>query len=294
MATGKIKRSAELLVQSWSVLKKHPSLMVFPVISGIATLTVLGFFAVPVLMSETLQGDLEQMFSQGKNDDPKDTTISHALWLLFFAAFFVCNFVTVFFNAALLGAADRAFRGQPTGIGAGIKVATSRIHLVLGWCVISCLLGILLSLLERRLPFAGRIAVRLVGAAWGIACYFVVPVLVVEGLSPMAAVRRSVEVLKTGWGEGLALAVGFTAISTAIGAVVAVLAVGAVVAGILTKSLALGLGIASIAVAIVIGWSIVASALRTIAQLALFRFASSGNAPDGFSQQALERAFAKS
>lgn len=291
MPTGKITRSAQLFAQSWAVLRTHPSLVAFPILSGIATLAVVAFFAAPVLLSETLQADFERLLDAGKSENPDGASISPAIGLLLLGAFILCNFVTIFFNAALLGAADRALRGEPTGIGAGIAAAASKIHLILGWCLVNSLLGLLLSLLERRVPLAGRIAIRLVGAAWGIACFFVVPVLVVEGLGPIAAVRRSVEVLRKGWGEGLALAIGFSAISMVLGVVVAFLFVTAAVAGALTRSAALGLGIGSIAVAIVIGWMVVASALKTVAQLALFRYASTGSAPQGFDQNALQSAF---
>src|SRR5439155_7394083 len=42
---------------------------------------------------------------------------------------------------------------------------------------------------------------RLIGIAWALACYFVVPVLAFEDLTPIDAVKRSSKLFRDTWGE---------------------------------------------------------------------------------------------
>ena len=58
---------------------------------------------------------------------------------------------------------------------------------------------ILRWLSERGL--LGRIVASLFGLAWNIVTYLVVPILVVEGIGPIEAVKRSGALLKKTWGE---------------------------------------------------------------------------------------------
>lgn len=44
--------------------------------------------------------------------------------------------------------------------------------------------------------------------AWAIVTYFVVPVLVVDGVGPIQAVKRSSAILKRTWGESVAVQAG--------------------------------------------------------------------------------------
>src|SRR5215212_10751368 len=53
---------------------------------------------------------------------------------------------------------------------------------------------------ERR---DGRIVISLIGFAWNIATYLVVPVLAAEDIGPIDAVKRSTQLLKRTWGEQL-------------------------------------------------------------------------------------------
>ena len=41
----------------------------------------------------------------------------------------------------------------------------------------------------------------IIGVAWNVACYFVVPVLAFENLSPGGALHRSAEIFKQTWGK---------------------------------------------------------------------------------------------
>jgi len=301
MAFGtKIKRSSELFKQAWAVLRSDPALMLFPILSTLATLAVLASFALPVILSDELRaafGDLiEASRASRHGEEAAEATASGGAQLIavamMFAFYFATSFVTIFFNAALLGAADRKFRGESGGVGDGIAVAMSRLPQILGWTLVSAVIGTILRAVEERVGLLGKIVIGLVGAAWAIASYFVLPAVVIDGLGPVGALKRSVSVIKQTWGEGLVVATGLGIAGFVVSFVAIGMIVFGVIAGVVTKSIVLGVLIGGLGVLTLIAWAVVATTLRSIVQVALYRYATDGTAPSGFDGAALQAAFA--
>lgn len=63
----------------------------------------------------------------------------------------------------------------------------------------------------------GDILSGILGMAWAVATFFVIPVMIYEKLSPIKAVRRSWEMVKNIWKETLILKLGFGALFTLLG-----------------------------------------------------------------------------
>ena len=63
--------------------------------------------------------------------------------------------------------------------------------------------GILLKMVESLHEKIGAIISGLLGTAWTVITYFVVPVLVVERVGPFAAIGRSLAILRKTWGEAV-------------------------------------------------------------------------------------------
>jgi hypothetical protein len=76
---------------------------------------------------------------------------------------------------------------------------------ILGWSLVSATVGLILNMLSRNSKNKGRsgrsFIASLLGAAWNVLTFLVVPVLAVEGLGPIEAIKRSWELLKRSWGE---------------------------------------------------------------------------------------------
>jgi hypothetical protein len=68
--------------------------------------------------------------------------------------------------------------------------------------------GVLLNQLEQRLSIVGKLLVKLVGIAWGVATYLVVPILVIEKESVSRTIRKSAGLLRKTWGEQLSVGIG--------------------------------------------------------------------------------------
>lgn len=276
---GKFARSWELMKASAAVLRSDKSLLMFPLLSGLCCLLVAGSFLIPIAVVAI---GAEHEGRQG---------LPAAGYVALFAFYLVQYFVIIFFNTALAGAAMQRLRGEPTSVGAGFAVAKSRIGAIFGYALIAATVGLFLRALQERLGFVGRIVAGLLGLAWTVAAFLVVPVLASENVGPMDAVKRSVALLKRTWGENLignaGLGVVFGLLTFVAVLVAALLVVGAI------ASQSMPLIIAAIAVAVV-GLSLLAlvqASLQGIYAAALYRFAEEGKVGMGFDQALLEQAF---
>src|SRR5690242_19640041 len=108
---GRFARSIELAKQSFRVLKDNPQLVLFPIVSGIATLLVLGSFAVPVILYFIAH---------------QQTKVEHldAVWYLgSFAFYAISYFVVIFFNSGLVWCSHEILSGRPATFKQGIAEA---------------------------------------------------------------------------------------------------------------------------------------------------------------------------
>ena len=191
------KRGWSMAGASWSVLKAYPKLALFPVLSGIALIAVSAVLIIP-----TGVGALA-----GAGMNLSDKAVESIVYVALFVWYFLCTFVVVFCNAALISCALQSFAGQPPTIGSGFAAAAKRLPQILGWSLVAATVGVILqalqSLLTDKLGFFGDLLAGIFSAVWGVATYFVVPVLVTDGVGPVKAIKRSSGILRRTWGESL-------------------------------------------------------------------------------------------
>jgi hypothetical protein len=111
--------------------------------------------------------------------------------------------VSTYCNVALLRMAQARFDGRHCSMGAGFRAANRRLPQILGWSLVAVVVGFILSQLVERIPFGGWILSLLGGIAWSLATMFAVPVLAVEDAGPIEAPKRSLEIFRARWGEGI-------------------------------------------------------------------------------------------
>ena len=280
---GKFARSWALLKASAAVLRSDKSLLVFPLLSGLCTLLVAASFLIPVGVMVIGNEHAGQQFEQG---------MSAGAYLLMFGFYLVQYFVIIFFQTALTGVALMHLRGEPTSVGAGFALARARLPQILGYALIAATVGLLLRMVQERLGLIGRFVVGLIGLAWTVATFLVVPVLASRDVGPVDAVRHSVELLKRSWGENL---IGQGGIGVVFGLLIFVaVLVGALLVG---GAIAMHSIVAVVAavVIVVLGFillGLIQSALQGIYAAALYRYAEAGEASAGFDQALLQQAFA--
>lgn len=185
---GKISNSFALVKASANVLRLDKELIVFPLMSGVATILVAASFFAPIVMT----GGWEIL---------GDENISYPAMALFFLFYVVQYTVIFFFNSALVGAAlIRLDGGDPT-VGDGLAIASKRMGAILGYAVIAATVGMILRMISERGGIFAKIAVALVGMAWTLATYLTVPILVTKDIGPIDAIKESAMVFKRTWGE---------------------------------------------------------------------------------------------
>ena len=208
---------------------------------------------------------------------------------LAFAVYFCNYFVIVFCNAALISCALVRFGGETPALADGFRAAASRLPQILAWSLVSATVGVLLKVVENAHEKGGELISALLGTAWSVVTYFVVPVLVVEKVGPLQAVRRSVTILKATWGEALVghWGIGFFVFLLILPGILLLIAGGVLCA----KVLPAGLALVALGVVWLLAASAAGSALNTIFLSALYQYAAFDQVPAGFEADELAGAF---
>jgi hypothetical protein len=276
----------EMVGQSFRVLREDKRLIVFPLLSGIACMLVLASFVIPLWGTPEAKLIMDQ-----KQFQIQMGPLSYVVLFLFY---FVNYFVIVFFNSALVACAIGRFRGNEPTIGDGLRVAAARLPQIVAWALVSATIGLILKAIESNSEKAGQFISGLLGAAWSVLTYLVVPVLVMEKANPVDAVKRSTSMIKKTWGEALSAHVGS-------GLVFFVVFLVALIPLILLGMLAVyafgngmiivgGVAVCGIIVLITL-ISLVSSAMSTILLASLYLYASEGTVPSCFDAKLMEGAF---
>jgi len=193
---GKFSRSWQLVKQSFAILRSDKQLMLFPVLSAIACFIVTAVIATggAFLMLPARAAAI----AAGEQFNPNQSPM---FMFGLFTLYVVNYFVIVFFNVALVGVANSRLMGGTWTFRDGLELAWARKGTILQWAFVAATVGVILKTLEERLGLIGRLIMRIIGIAWTLACYFVVPVLAFEDLSPLQAFKRSSKLFRDTWGE---------------------------------------------------------------------------------------------
>jgi len=276
---GKFARSWALVQASAAVLKADKELLVFPLVSAIAVIIVVATFVAPVFATG--------MYKSMGHGQP----VNPGMYAWAFLFYFVQYIVIFFFNSALVGAAMIRLDGGDPTVADGLRIARSKLMPIIGYAAVAATVGMILRALEERAGFIGRIVVGMIGVAWTLATFMVVPVLVAQDVGPVDAIKESASLLKNTWGENL---IG----NGGIGLVFGLITLAVVLVGGLLTAFSANNGMAPVAIVLgavtvlaVLGIALVQSALAGIYSAALYRYATDGQAPAGFDGEVLQEAF---
>lgn len=283
----KLSRSWYFAKLSYGTIWNNKSLLVFPVISALASLIVLASFAGGVYGSGLIQW---VQTVDGHEAQVANKALGYGVA---FGFYFVSYFTIVFFNVALTACALKSVRGEPTSVGDGLSLALERLPQIAGWAAVSALVGVILRAVENLHEKAGAFVAMLLGSAWTALAYFVVPVLVVEGAGPVEAVKSSTRTLKRTWGEALVGNFSLGLISTLI--LLPILlgfgALGVLAAGM--KNPALLVGVITAGVLTLVLASVFASAADVVFKALLYTYATDQGVPVGVDSSRFRDAFAQ-
>ena len=183
---GRIARGFRLARVALDVLSSDRKLLLLPMASALCALLAL---VATASLARRLQSGSDAV------------QVIAPVWI----AAYAISFITIFFNVALAHVVVRRWHGEPARLSDGVGAAGARVVAIAGWAILTTTVGLLLQLLERLTLGVSQIVVGIFAdVAWSVASFFVVPVLVVERRGPAAALRRSSQVVRERWAEGLA------------------------------------------------------------------------------------------
>jgi len=261
-------RSWDLIGKSFQVIRQDKKLILFPILSGLSSLAVFALYLIPLL-----QFGILERHAEGDRFEPS----TYAWMFLWYCTNY---FVIVFFSCALAACAEIRFSGGEPTIGAGMGQAAQKLPSIMMWAVVASTVGLILRIIEDRSEALGKIVSSLLGVAWTIATYLVVPVLVFEQEGVFGSIKRSSQLLRKTWGEQITGNIGF-------GLPFLLLAIPGIALVILGRNpIALAL-----AVLYFLLLTAFMSAVKGIFAVALYRYATNGEAPAAFAQVNLNGAF---
>jgi len=207
-------------------------------------------------------------------------------------------FIATFFNVCVVYTTKVRFEGGDATFGESIRFAFSRLWIITQWSLLSASVGLILRFLHdlaSRLGKVGEIVAKIIigllGMAWSIMTIFVVPVLVYEGVGPADAIKRSIDVIKTTWGESLIRAVGFGLVQLLV--FMCIIAVsGALSYGLYAAFEGMGIVIGvGIGIALLLLAGLIFAVADTVYSTALYVYANNRTVASGFSEDVVRGAF---
>ncbi|HKO01221.1 MAG TPA: DUF6159 family protein [Thermoanaerobaculia bacterium] len=267
------RRSYAIFVESLRVLAKDKEILIFPLLSGV--ITIVAFLSMVVAGHNS---GLLREFQAG----------NRVLgYVVLFVWYFVSWFIVLFFNVAVIACASIRLRGGDPTIADGFRASMQHLGRIAVWALISATVGVILRVIAERAKLIGRIISGLLGAAWSIATYFIVPVMIFEGRSIRDSVKQSTQLIAKTWGESLIAAGG-------IGAFIMLLAVGGLALPIAAIFISPTAALIALGVMLMywIALSVVSAALSGIFRTALYLYATEGRTPAGFTPEYVQNAFA--
>ena len=272
---GKFANSKALAGASLGVLKSEKKLAAIPAVSALTC----GVIAVAVGGGVVLTADFIANPAPGQDD----FSLTPVSWAIGIVGLFIIGLVSQMFAATLIAAANERLDGGSFTMGQAFSKATTRTPSILGWSAINSTVGFVLQAIRDKAGFLGDIAAGLIGAAWNVVTWLVLPIIIIEGIGPIAAIKKSANLLKTTWGENLFAQAGIGLIGFLL------MLPGILIFGGLSFVLpVVGIPLLFIWVVVI---SCLMSALGAIYRTALYRFAVGLPNGDVFTQEELSGAF---
>jgi hypothetical protein len=270
---GKISRGWQLTKLSFGVIRKDKEILLFPVISGLVLIAIAASFFIPWFLTTDFSGGSANI-----------SLVFYIFWAIFY---FISFTISTFFTVAMMGCAMMRLEGGDPTFSYGMRFAADRIKYIVEWALVAATVGLILRAIEQRSGLIGKIIIGIIGIAWTIATYFVLPVLAFEKLTPFKAMKRSASVLKSSWGEALFSNLGIGLIFFLL-ALVGVFVMFLGIYLIVVTSVLIGVVLCVVAVLYWVFLAILASAVHAVLMTALYRFATTGKTSMEFPTQILQ------
>jgi uncharacterized membrane protein len=272
-------RARVIMSAAWKVLREDKSLLLLPVASSLCLLLLMALLFASTVGEAMAGAPLLEGLRQVQALSQLSVFLSSVLGYS----------IGIFFNAALAICVLRKLEGKPTTIGEGMKEALTCLPQIVGWALLSSTIGLLLRMIERRSGFIGRLVANVLGVAWSVAAFLVVPVLVAERKGPVSALQESVQLLRRTWGENILAGIGFGGLYFLL--CIPGMLVFVIGAAMIPTHLIFAVVVMLSAILYFPLLGLVLSTLSTIFDVVLYRYAKWGTITPGFDCQLLIESF---
>lgn len=184
-------RGLRILAVSWRVVRETPALlavMAAGVAASVALTLGLGYLVLGRL--------------------PNGDELEWPRTLLLFPLLGVGSYATTFCNAVVIATAYERMAGRPATVADGLRRAVACLPELFWWTTLSLAVGLVLQVVAERIKVGGPLVRWILGLAWAVATFFVIPVIVVERAGVRTGVRRSASLVRERWGEAVSGSLG--------------------------------------------------------------------------------------
>ncbi len=273
----KFTRSYQLVKESFEVLKKDKEIMLFPVISVIVTILLLLSFIIPIF------------FLTFKNapEGAGFYTAGNFYYIILFIYYILSYFIVMFFNTGLITCAHIRLNGRDPTFSDGFKNAKKHIGKIFVWALISATIGIILRIIADRSETIGKIVVAIIGTAWSLITFFVIPVMIFENISVLESIKKSGHLFKKTWGENVIgqFSMGFVFF------ILGIIGIIPLLISFFTGSPVIIISLITLTVIYWVLLGIVSASLDGIFVTALYNYANTGKIPSAYSPEVIRDAF---
>ena len=200
-----------------AVVRADPELMVYTSLSALFSLMAIGAAISGSVGLNAVAWDPECVGEEYYNTDcGGELVYAHlAIWFVFYL---LVSVITVFWNAAIIASAyERLSSGTNPSFSYGIGQAMKCLPQILVWGIVAGTVGLFIQILEGLshsddapipLRFVAGLASFILGIAWWIATFFVIPIIVLEKAGVLDGMGRSMELFERTWGEDVTSHIG--------------------------------------------------------------------------------------
>jgi len=278
---GRIKAGWLLFKEAFRFMWADKEMLWLPVISLFANLILLGFIVgIIVVAALALSPEFFEKY-------PVE-------YFFIFLAYVAGAFVLAFSQAAVTHLVFVRAHGGDATLGQALKKAFSHWWGLLMWSVITATVGVILRIIYDRSKLLGQIITSLIGAAWSILTYFVVPAIVIDNQGPFDSIKKSAVVFKHTWGETMVSNISYVGIFMIAHLLALFSIMGIVIFGAVLNSVPVMILGLIVAVVWIVGFSLISSSIAAVLRTLLYIYATEGSVPLNFDRELLEKMLVRS
>ncbi len=274
---GRLKASWLLFKESWRFLSLDREMLWVSPITVLLNIFLLGIiFGLVILVSMSAGTSLQE------------THLSNGVgYAMMFAVYVAGAFSLALGQAAIVHTVYTRIHGGDATLGESLRTAFSHAGSLFVWSLITSTVGMVLHTISERSKIVRQIVIALLGTAWAILTYFVVPAMLIEKKSAFAAIPRSTSVFKQTWGETLVSNFSLGAVFFLAHMLVLLSFIGLAVVSLSTKNIAMFFAVCTLVIIWIIVASIVHSTLNAVLRTLLFIYATENIVPQNFNPELL-------